>query len=93
MVFLWLDVWRYIWDVKNKINCGIQLNKLAKLCKLFTSVITFKLKEEFINRSKIGWDAPDSKWFRKGLDEILNYYVNTYDSGFFNKKELRKKWV
>ena len=48
MVFLWLDVWRYIWEVKNKINCGIQLNKLAKIWKLFTSVIICKLKEEFI---------------------------------------------
>lgn len=48
------------------------------------------LPKEFIIRRKIGWDCPDSKWFRSGLNEILNYYVNDYDSGFFDKKESRK---
>ena len=41
-------------------------------------------------RSKIGWDCPDSKWFRSGLNEILNYYVNDCDSGFFDKKSPEK---
>ena len=48
------------------------------------------LPEKIIKRRKMGWDAPDSKWFRSGLKDLSHYYIIEYDSGFFNKKILNK---
>ena len=48
------------------------------------------LPEEIIKRRKMGWDAPDSKWFRSGLRDLSYYFIVEYDSGFFNKEILKK---
>ena len=69
------------------INQKMENSSSKKQLRNYASEI---LPQDILKRRKMGWDAPDSKWFRSGLRELSSYYLLDYDSGFFNKKLLSK---
>lgn len=82
------NFFKYPLDKKfGNINNKFENSNSKKQLRQYASNI---LPDEILKRRKMGWDAPDSKWFRSGLKELSQNYLLDYDSGFFNKKLLSK---